>query len=61
MADSVTSASGQAAGLCAEFLGESWLALRRVRDSNLAGLSVKDRTDLTDVLEQLDVALDGKR
>ena len=61
MADAVTGAYKQAAGLSTEFLGESRLALRRVRDSNVAGLSVKDQTDLTEVLEQLDAALDGKR
>jgi hypothetical protein len=61
MADSVSSAPRQAAGLSTEFPGESRLALRKLRDSSLITLSDKDRADLTDVLAQLDVALYGKR
>lgn len=60
MADAVAAASRQASGLSTEFLGESRLALRKLVHSNLVALSDEDRVELGDVLEQLDVVLDGR-
>jgi len=51
MADVVAAASRQAAGLSTEFLGESRIALRRIRDSHLAAaLSDEDRAELGDAI-----------
>ena len=57
----VHSASRQAAGLSNEFLGESRIALRKVYDSDEAGLSGTERVEMAKVLETLTAALDRRR
>ncbi len=47
-----------ASNITTEFLGESRIALRRVRDEEANALSAEHRADLLDVLRQLDQALD---
>jgi hypothetical protein len=60
LSEAVMFASAQAAGLSTEFLGESRIALRRVRDEGADALGGDDRNDLLDVLRQLDEALDSR-
>ena len=60
LADMVFTASKQAAGLSADFLGESRIALRKLSDSDEVVLSDADREDLADVLRQLSSALDRR-
>src|SRR5437667_5665134 len=61
LAASVLAASRQAAGLSTEFLGESRIALRNVSDSDQAVLSGSERTELSDILNQLTIALDRRQ
>ena len=56
----ILSASRQSAGLSTEFLGESRIALRKVSDSDEVLLTDAERAEVTDVLKQLSVALDGR-
>lgn len=49
-----------ASGISTEFLGESRIALRRVLNEENGALTAQERTDLLDVLKQLDEALDGR-
>jgi hypothetical protein len=43
-----------------EFFGESRIALRRVLDMDVGVLSGRERSELEDVLSQLDIALDTR-
>ncbi len=56
----VTTAMGNASSLSTEFLGESRLALRRVLSDGGSALTSQERTDLVDVLAQLDQALERR-
>jgi hypothetical protein len=58
LADAVAEASQHAAGMSTEFLGESRIALRRVAGAMKDLLSGTEISDLRDVLDQLDAALD---
>jgi hypothetical protein len=61
LATLVESASRQASGMSTEFLGESRIALRRVLETKQGILTEAERKDLSDVLRQLDDALDHRR
>jgi hypothetical protein len=61
LSEAVSFASRQAAGMSTEFLGETRIALRRVLKEEDGILTVQERADLSDVLRQLDEALDGRR
>lgn len=61
MAEVIAAAARQAAGLSTEFLGESRIALEKVLNSNQAIVSDAIRTEIADILKQLDVALDRNR
>jgi hypothetical protein len=61
MAEDIAAAARQAAGLSTEFLGESRIALEKLLSSNQLRLSDAVRTEIADVLKQLDVALGRKR
>jgi len=56
----VVSASRQAAGLSTEFLGESRIALREVAREQAGALTEEEARELTEVLQQLDAALDRR-
>ena len=58
LSEAVAFASRQASGMSTEFLGESRIALRRLSAENF--LTVEERADLSDVLKQLDEALDKR-
>jgi hypothetical protein len=60
LADMVYTASRQAAGLSADFLGESRIALRKVTDADELALGDADREEVADVLRQLSSALDRR-
>ena len=61
LSESVLAASRTAWGTPAtEFLGESRIVLRRVLDMDAGLLTEGQRSDLIDVLGQLDVALDER-
>ena len=49
-----------ASNISTEFLGESRIALRKVRDEETTVLSADERADLLNVLRQLDQALDRR-
>jgi hypothetical protein len=56
----VALAARQSASMSAEFLGESRIALRQVKQEIWDLLSFTDQEDLSDVLKQLDDALDSR-
>ena len=56
LAEAVAFASGNAAGLSTEFLGESKIALQRVALEGRAVLTASESADLEDVLQQLAAA-----
>ena len=56
----VALAARQSASMSAEFLGESRIALRQVKQEGWDLLSPTDQEDLLDVLKQLDDALDRR-
>jgi hypothetical protein len=58
LSEAVRAASGHASGISTEFLGESRLALRRVFNAKNSILSDEYLADMTEVLKQLDAALD---
>jgi len=60
LSETVDFARNQASGLSTEFLGESRIALRRVANQEGNVLTEEERTDLLDVLRQLDEALDKR-
>ena len=57
LSETLAFAGCQASSSSTEFLGESRIALRRVLDEENGVLTSQDRTDLLDVLKQLDEAL----
>ena len=62
LSDAVTRASRHAASFPAtEFLGESRIALRRVLKEEDGILTVLERSDLSDVIQQLDDAFEVRR
>jgi hypothetical protein len=61
LGDKVSSACRQASSTSTEFLGEARIALRAVSARGRVALTGAERTDLDDVLKQLDAALDGRR
>jgi hypothetical protein len=62
LSEAVVFASRQAAGnMSTEFLGESRIALRRVSKEEGGVLTVQERAALSDVLKQLDEALDRSK
>ena len=56
----VVFASRHASGMSTEFLGESRIALKRVLQQGKDALTEQERNDLSDVLRQLDMALDKR-
>ncbi len=60
LAQIVEVALGNASSLSTEFLGESRLALRQVRDRGQSVLSSQENADLLGVLRQLDQAFDRR-
>lgn len=60
LSDVVTLASRHAPGMSTEFLGESRIALRRVLNEEKGALTPQERIDISDVLGQLDKALDRR-
>jgi hypothetical protein len=56
----LTSASGHAAGMSTEFLGESRIALREVSREQDSALTREEQGHLLEVLAQLDAALDRR-
>ena len=60
LSEAVAFASRQASGMSTEFLGESRLALHRVLKEEDGILTVQERADMSDVLKQLDAALDKR-
>ena len=60
LSEAVAFASHQASGMSTEFLGESRIALRWVLKEEDGILTVEERADMSDVLKQLDAALDRK-
>jgi hypothetical protein len=60
LSEVVTFASKHASGMSTEFLGESRIALRRVLKEGDGILTVQERADVSDVLKQLDQALDHR-
>jgi len=60
LADAVASASRLASGLSTEFLGETRIALQWVSTQGQGVLNAQDRSDLLDVVAQLDDALDRR-
>jgi hypothetical protein len=61
LSDVVIHASRHAADMSTEFLGEARIALRRVLKEGGGILDVSERNSLTDVIKQLDEALDNRR
>ena len=57
----VARAVGNAGCISTEFLGESLIALRQVLKDGHNVLNEEERADLSDVLRQLDHALDSRR
>jgi hypothetical protein len=53
-------ASRKAAGMSTEFLGESRIALREVLREDRGSLNETERSDLSDVLQQLDAAFEHR-
>lgn len=61
LSEIVDFASAQASsGLPTEFHGESRIALRQVLSEENGALTAQERSDLLDVLKQLDEALNGR-
>jgi LPS O-antigen subunit length determinant protein (WzzB/FepE family) len=60
LSERVAFASAQASGLSTEFLGESRIALRQVWKEEDHVLTEEERAELSDVLRQLDEALDRR-
>ena len=60
LGDAVAVAIQQAAGMSADFLGESRIAVRRVLKEENGILTNQERADLSYVLKQLDDALDKR-
>ena len=56
----ISSASRQAAGMSAEFLGESRVALRWLIEQEHGALRAQERADVLDALRQLDNAFDRR-
>ncbi len=61
LSKAVAFAIGAASSLSTEFLGESRIALRHVLKGEKGALNKQERSDLIDVLKQLDQALDAQR
>ena len=62
LSDVITFASRHAVGnMSAEFLGESRIALRRVLMEEDGFLTVQERDEISDVLNQLDEAFEKKQ
>ena len=61
LSEAVAFAIGAASSLSTEFLGESRIALRRVLEEGKGALAAQERSDLIDVLKQLDQVLDAQR
>ena len=61
MAVIITAASKHAAGLSTEFLGESRIALRKLVDLDPAVLGEQGKSEVADVLKQLNAALDRRQ
>jgi len=60
LADSVEFASRQASGISTEFLGESRIALRKLLEKEHGILTETERKEASEILRQLDAALDGR-
>jgi hypothetical protein len=60
LSEAVAFASRRISDMSAEFLGEARIALRRVLKEEDGILTVQERNDLSDVLRQLDDALDKR-
>lgn len=60
LADSVAFAASQAPSASTEFLGESRIALRKVLDQEGGALGRQERTQLLNVIEQLNQVLDRR-
>jgi hypothetical protein len=60
LSEAVVSASRQASGSSTEFLGESRIVFRRVLKEDRKVLTAQERDDLSDILRQLDEALDKR-
>lgn len=60
LSETVTHASRHASGMSTEFLGESRIALRRVSKETGDVLDLSEHNDLSEVLRQLDAALDKR-
>lgn len=60
LSEAVDIASGQASSSSTEFLGESRIALRRVAAEEQGVLSDQQRSDLMDVLKQIDSAFHNR-
>lgn len=60
LSDIVRRAMGQAAAMSTEFLGESRIALRRLLREGCAVLTAEEQDDVSQVLGQLDNALDRR-
>jgi len=61
LGEKVALACRQAAACSTEFLGEARIALRAVSGRGRMALTGEERTDLDEVLGQLDAALDRRR
>ncbi len=60
LSESITTASRYAAGMSTEFLGESRIVLRNLAQRGSTLLSQQEQSDLSDILAQLDEALDRR-
>jgi len=60
LGEAVDFACGQASSSSTEFLGESGLALRRVVTEENGVLTAQQRSDVVDVLSQIENALDTR-
>jgi len=60
LSEAVAFASAQGSSSSTEFLGESRIALRQVLQEEKGALTDEQRAELSDVLKQLDAALDGR-
>ena len=60
LADSIEFASQQASGISTEFLGESRIALRKLLEKEHGILTGTEREEASDILKQLDAALDRR-
>jgi len=60
LSEAVAFASSQGSSSSTEFLGESRIVIRRVLNEENGALIDQERADLSDVLKQLDEALNGR-